>query len=239
MRTGIALRLGFCVLLVGCASTEVNEVSEYMGRGLPKPDIVLVHDFAVSRADISIDDAPGEKLLREVQDVTPSEDQIKVGRAVANALAEELVKQIHAMGMPAQRASELDVRGNVVSIQGHFLEIDEGNRMTRIVIGLGFGGTEVRTRAQMYQGTGTGRRLLQEFETIAKSGKKPGMAETMGAGAVVGSVGTAAVTSSGMAGASEHFGGSAEAGAKRTAEELAKEMSWFFVKQGWIEEAIH
>jgi hypothetical protein len=76
--------------------------------------------------------------------------------------------------------------------------------------------------------------LIAEAETEAQSGKKPGAAVTIGAGAVAGTAATAAVVAAGTTGVSELFLTSAEADAKRTADELAEHIVRAYQERGWL-----
>jgi len=139
------------------------------------------------------------------------------------------------MGVPAERAAGTPPNyGNIIEIEGQFLSIDEGNWAERVVIGLGAGRTDVKTLVQVYDARGGRRVLVNEFEADAKSGYKPGMAESMGAGAAAGNLGAAAAISGGLAVGSEAFAATVEDDAKRMAKKVAKQLGDFFVSQGWI-----
>jgi hypothetical protein len=116
--------------------------------------------------------------------------------------------------------------GNDLSIGGHFISIDEGNRTERAVIGLGMGRTDVEAEVMVYQNA----QLVEQFETEAKSSRKPGMAETMGVGAAAGNLAIAAAVSGAAAVGSEAFSANVEADASRTAKKLAKQLEVFFVR---------
>jgi hypothetical protein len=92
----------------------------------------------------------------------------------------------------------------------------------------------VRTSVQVAELLPEGRRLVDSFEVDAKSGRKPGAAETMGVGAAAGHVAvSAAVTAAGAVGA-EAFGDNVEADAERTAAKVATVLQGFFERQGWV-----
>lgn len=148
---------------------------------------------------------------------------------------EKLLAEIIALGLPAERATQQALAGGeTLLIKGQFVSINEGNRTERVVIGLGAGRTDVKTHVQVYEKTAQGSRLLEEFRTDAKSGRKPGMAEMMGAGAAAGHLAVSAAVSSGLAFASEEFSANVDADAKRTGNEIAKKLKEFFARQGWI-----
>jgi hypothetical protein len=221
------------VLATGCASTAVRP-TQMSAERLPKPDRVVVSDFAVAPQEVSLDRAPGSRLAALFKGGTASDAQLQVGRSVASALSAELVKEIQALGLPAERAAAgAAVPPNSLAVQGQFVSIDEGNRLRRMVIGLGAGGSEVRTLVQVHDQAPDGLRLVAEFETKADSSRKPGMAETMGAGAAMSGIGAAAAAS-GAVGVATELGDSVESDAQRTAKEIAKQLAQLFHQQGWV-----
>src|SRR2546427_10908978 len=193
------------VVLAGCAPTLVDTIQEYSGKSpLPMPDRVLVYDFAVSANDIKLNSAIGARLANLVAGAKENEEQVKVGRAVAKAFSETLVKELNQLGLPAEQASSGTMpTERTVIIHGQFLTIDEGNRLRRMVIGFGVGGTDLRTRVQVYQGMEAAPLLLQEFEAKAESSKKPGMGPMVGVGAAATSAASAAAVSGGFGGGGE------------------------------------
>ena len=225
------------MVLAGCAPTDVDTIQGYSGKSLlPRPDRVVVYDFAVSANDVKLNSAIGARLAHLTTGAQESEEQIKVGRAVAKALSESLVKELEQLGLPVEQASRGTMpTARTVMIHGQFLTIDEGNRLRRMVIGFGVGGTDLRSKVQMYQGTEAAPLLLQEFEVNAESSRKPGMGPMVGVGAAATSAASAAAVSSGVGVATE-FDQTVEGDAKRTAKEVAKPLSQFFAQQGWIPE---
>ena len=220
--------------LTGCAKTNVQVMEEYGGM-LARPDTILVYDFTTSLEDIELDQGIGSKIAAYAKGTPKSVEERRIGRAVAEAMSEELVKKINELGMPAQRAFSRPPTGNnVLIIDGRFLDIDQGNRTQRIVIGLGMGGSQVSAHVEVYQLTSAGRKIIEEFKTIAKSTKKPGMAETMGVGAVAGHLAISAAASTGIGIASQMNKDSVTAEATRTADEIAVKLKTFFKRQGWI-----
>jgi hypothetical protein len=220
------------VLVAGCAPTEVRPTGRHdANQPLPRPERILVYDFAVSPGDIKLNSGPGARLLRVLGKDSPSEEQSKIGRQVARVFSEELVEEIRELGLPAERATHLpSLPDRTLAVDGQFVSIDEGNRARRMVIGFGVGATVVTAHVQVYMGRPAGQILLEEFETRAESSKKPGAAMTMGAGAAIGAgvaVGAAA------SGALETQAG-VEADARRTAKALAKQLAELFARRGWI-----
>lgn len=228
---------GALFILAACAPTHVDQTREYTGKAsLPRPDRVLVYDFAVSEKDVKLNTGIGARLGNMVTGAKENEEQVKVGKAVAKALSESLVKELNHLGLPVERATPgARPTNSTVAIHGQFLTIDEGNRARRMVIGFGIGGTEVRTKVQVFQGPEPTPVLLEEFETKAESSKKPGMGPMAGVGvAATGAASSAAVA--GGVGTATEFNQTVEGDASRTAKEVAKPISRLFAGQGWIEQ---
>jgi Domain of unknown function (DUF4410) len=232
------LTLAGCVigLFAGCASTNVTSQSEYQGF-LPKPGQVLVYNFAVSPDEVTLDSGITADIQGLVEKATPRTDQERaIGRQVADALANHLVTEIQALGLPARRASgPPPANGNTLEIKGQLVSIDEGNQTERVVIGLGLGRTDVKTLTQVYEQRNDANILVNQFGINAESGRKPGAAETMGAGAAAGNLAVSAVVSTGAAVGSEAFSANVDADAGRTAKKIAGQLKDLFLTQGWIQ----
>jgi len=109
------------------------------------------------------------------------------------------------------------------------VDLDRG-----VIIGLGVGRSDIKTYVDVFYGLSGGSPKIAEFETDAKSGFKPGAAETMGAGAAAGHLGTAAAVGGALAIGSEAFTADVDADARRTAKKIAKQLQGFFIAQGWM-----
>jgi hypothetical protein len=232
--SGMAL-LGL-TLLAGCTqgSSQIETAAS-----LPRPQVVVVQDFAVTPGEVQLD--PGlsgtiDETLGANQLPPRTAKEQQVGRQVADALAEKLVTEIRDLGLRAERGAGLPpgtATGLVVS--GQLVAIDQGNRTERVTLGLGAGRSDVRVRAQVFDVTPKGRRLADEIEVDAKSGLQPGMAETMGVGALAGHFVTATLVSGTLQVADESLGTSVVADADRASKGITKQLASFFAQQGWTQ----
>jgi hypothetical protein len=221
------------VLLTACAP-QVQTTFMNAPR-LARPDQILVYDFAVAPDEVTLDPGLKATLGGEVSAKPRTEQELALGRKVAGVLAEALVAEIQAMGLPAQRAHGAPRQwGNVAVIEGQFVSINEGNEAERVAIGLGVGASSIETRTQLYSATPRGLAPLEKFTTTVKSGFMPGMAETMGAGAIGGHLAASAAVGAGLHAGSELLGGDPEAEAKRTAKAIAKQLRGYFAMQSWV-----
>ena len=223
--------------LTGCAPTTVNVVSQYTGP-LPQPNRILVYNFAVSPDEVKLDQGISGEVQALAGNPQPpwTEKELQVGRTVANALASKLVAQLRKMGYPADRASGIPGydAGKVLLVEGQLTSVNQGNRAARVVIGLGVGHSDVKTFTQIYDLQPYGRRLVEQFTTDARSGYKPGMAETEGVSAAAGHWAVGLAVGAGLSVASETFSANVDADAERTAEQIAKQLNDLFVNKGWV-----
>ena len=222
------------LLIASCGPTKVKTTEEYSGK-LPRPDRILVYDFAVSPDEVKQDTGLSADIARAVEGTPRTADELKTGHAAANALAKELVKEIQGFGLSAERAAGIPpTSGNILLVQGQLVSVDQGNRTERVVIGFGAGRTDVKAHVQVYEMTAEGKRKVEQMQADAKSGRKPGMALMMGAGAVAGHLLTSAAVSGAVSASGEASWETVEADARRLAKKVAKELGQFFVAQEWV-----
>ena len=74
----------------------------------------------------------------------------------------------------------------------------------------------------------SGDTLVSQFEADAEGGKKPGMAESMGVGALTGHLVTAAAVGGGMTVVGEEWTATVDAGTSRMAKAIAKNLKDYF-----------
>src|SRR5207245_5687344 len=211
--------LGSMLLVtVACGPASVQRVSGPSGA-LPRPDRILVYDFAVTPDEVRLDSGLSTQLGQlfgggQNPGTSRTAEEIKIGHAVANAVANALVKELNQYGLPAERAlGAPSAGGRLLMVKGQFVSIDEGNRTERVLIGLGAGRTGVQASVQVYEITPEGMRNVESLQADAKSSYKPGMALMMGAGG---------------------FWDTVNSDGSRLAKNVAKNLGQFFVIQGWI-----
>jgi hypothetical protein len=219
-----------------CAPAAVEPLQSYQGPLLPRPEIVLVADFAAGPEAVTLDRGLGARLRNAVgasDDLTrEAEDDRKVVAAISNTL----VGEIRKLGLPVMRSNEASPPTDVdaVAVGGRILSIDEGNRTRRNVIGLGAGRSALEARAEIYYVTsGGGTQLVESFAADAESSRKPGAAETMGLGAATGRAAESALMT-GATGVAPSLSGDVEADGERMAKAITKQLGRFFASQGWI-----
>lgn len=222
--------------LAGCAKSTVQPEQETYMTNLPAPSIVLVHKFSVNMNDVKDSQGLYGKAVDAVEQESQGQATQQLAQEVSDGMADELVKQINALGLPAQRANrETVVPDNALVITGYFVDIDAGNKARQLVIGLGAGQAKIDTQVQVLSRSGSGYRTLLEFKTHSDSGEMPGAAVTMGAGAAAQGGVTAgmAVANAGIGGV-KAYRSAMGAMAGRSADKTTAYLSKFFANEGWI-----
>jgi hypothetical protein len=230
--------LGLSALLLAgaCAPTKVQSVQSYAGPTLPRPQLVVVNDFSTDAAGVTLDSGIGARVKGAILGAPANQEALTAQKAT-DAISLTLVKEIDKLGLPVIRADATSMTsGNRLIIGGKINSIDEGNRTRRNFIGFGAGKSEVDATATIYyQAAGEAvPRPLQTFNGLAQSGRKPGAAGMMSAGAAAGRVATTAVGSTGASAVSETMSAGIDDDSARLAKELAEQLKKFFIEQGWI-----
>jgi len=161
------------LLIAGCGSESSLTPMFPTSESLPRPDRVIVEEFAISPDPLSSTAPP----------VKQSAEELKVGGALAKKLAENLVAELRRRKIEAYRMGETAAPGDVtVSIKGQFLRARPTSD-TKIV-GFESGSGVIRTHLYIFQGGGLRVNLVAEGDTETRTEIKPGVAEsTLDAGA--------------------------------------------------------
>jgi len=221
----------------GCAPTNVQQQTTTYTQ-LPRPDLVLVYDFAVSPDEVQLDTGLSAELMQKYaahKGTPPTVQELQLGHKVANVVADEIVKQIRTYGIWAERGYGWPAgRGKVLMVKGQFTTIDQGNRTERVAVGLGAGRSDVQAYVQLVELTPSGVQQVETLRADARSGFKPGMAEMMGVGAIANHLLMSTVVSGTLAGVSEMTAATVEADGRRLADKIAYDIGQFFSMQAWI-----
>ncbi len=220
-------------LAAGCASTKVSDRQEYEGGPLPRPARIIVHDFAVTPADIPEWAAAHTAYPETGASMTPKE--LEEGRKLGADVAKRLAEKINKTGMVAVRSEGQPApQLNDIVLIGYFTSVDEGSAAKRMLVGFGKGAASVGAHAEGYHMTANGLVLLGSGDVDSGGGKSPGL--------VVPALVTIAthnpigfVVSGAVKGVGEVTGKSgAEGSADRIADEIVEILEKRFKEQGWI-----
>lgn len=228
------LALAVTSLLVGCASTDATVVESSPDRPISRPDRILVYDVAGTEADAADDPSIEGRFSSREEPLT--EAQIEVGRKLGGEIAKQIVEELRELGLPAERGtgSGIDPRMGDVLVRGEFVDIDEGSRTKRVLIGFGAGSSELKTRFFTYVITEDGPEEVGQAKIETESGKTPGIILSLGIGGLV----RGAVVGGAIATGKEFGPESMRAAAERTADKFMELVKPALVERGWITEEI-
>jgi len=231
----IAAACGFAVVaLGGCGSVQVSDRHPYEGARLSRPDRIIVYDFAATPGDLPAWSDAGSRYAGSR--TRSSENELATGRKLGVQMAQELVRKIDAMGLPAVRAQgQAAPADGDIAIVGYFTSVDKGSAAERIAIGFGEGAAELSTVVEGYLATGEGMRRLGSGTVSSKAEKTPGvllpLAVTVATANPIGlAVGGAVKVGEEASGKS-----TVEGVAASVADRIADELRVKFREQGWIE----
>jgi hypothetical protein len=234
MRLGFTIGAAALLFAAGCASSGVAQrQSTVEAEGLTRPELVVVYDFVGTPDDLPSDSVIARYYERRAVPQTPA--QVELGRRLGRLVANYLVSDLQAAGIPAKHVDSAPVPliGDAV-IRGEFIAVNEGNRLTRVLIGFGTGAAVMKTLAETYQVTANGLRPLGSAQIEAGGGKLPGMLVPVGVGAAAGSIATSAVIGGGSNIAQEVGPETIEAAARRTAKEISGLIVDAYKTRGWL-----
>jgi hypothetical protein len=230
-RSRVVLYLFALFFLAGCASTKVSDRQILVTEKIPRPNRILVYNFAATPAD-----AP-EPANQPTEASTPqTPEQIQAGRQLGAQIATELAADIRAMGLPGEAAPiGTQPQMHDIVIKGYLLSVQEGSAAKRLSIGFGSGASELQTAVEGFQMTPQGLRKLGSGTVDAGGSKTPGAAVGV-AGLIATGNPAGLIVSTGMKVYGEASGSSTlEGRAKATAKEIADQIKPRFQQQGWIE----
>jgi uncharacterized protein DUF4410 len=224
------------LLVAGCAQTEIRSQGETMQQNLPAPGRVLVYNLAVNAEEVTANQSIVAREIAAQSSESSFQQATEIGHQAADAFATDLVAELLKTGLNAQRATrETTIYQNDVLVLGHFIDVNEGNRLRRLVIGFGAGASDVDAQIFVSQEASGRKRELLEFATHADSGEMPGAAVTMGAGAAAQGGMTAGVAAANVAvsGVKTYRSETAQL-AGRAGNKAAGFIARFAANEGWI-----
>ena len=227
----------FCVVGPwGCAQTVVQSEQEALGRVHPRPGRVLVCDFAVTPAEVTANQSIIAQEIDVARNVNQTEQALQIGHDAARTLAKALVEGLRGIGLNAEHANQgTPVYDSDLQIVGHFIDVNEGNRLQRVVVGFGMGASTLDTEVWALQTTHRGREQLLRFTTHADSGELPGAAATMGVGAAAqGGVTVGMAAANTAASGFRVYRSQIEQLADRSAAKATAFISEYAGREGWI-----
>jgi hypothetical protein len=232
---------GACGLLAlvafGCAGAQVTQQSSAAPVMTSRPGQVIIYPFAVNSSDVSLNSGIFQAAYRNMTDANETDQQTQLAHQTAQNICVRVAANLTQQGITAtclQRGVP-PTGNNVLILDGQFTDISEGNRLRRMVIGLGAGASKVDTVVQVIQKTDQGTSEIIDFATSADSGYMPGAGITGPAGAAAG--GAAAAASLGVniaAGGVKNVTSSTGYLVDKTTDQIVQQVLNYYNRHGWV-----
>lgn len=219
-----------CAQMPGTGRVQIKSISSYSGsRALTKPTAIVVYNFAATEDEVQLNKSALNRVRMRMRR-TQNDDKTKLAHKVVDNFSNSLIKDLEKTGLPVSKGAVGELPpDNSLAVQGDFLLIDEGNRARRMAIGLGAGASKVEAHVECYLRQPAENTMLTEFTATSQSSRKPGAAETMGAGA--------APDVAAAAGGLTEMKQGAEGDAGRLAKAIAKEITNTLKAERWTQES--
>ena len=149
------------------------------------PTVIEVRDFDFAVNDVTENRSPLNRGIDLVRRSSADQREDVIGQNAAMALSKQTAKKLDKAGLQAVRVprdSDISMQGNFLLVTGRLVEVDEGNRFTRVAVGLGAGESRLASEVRVYRVTNGERAEVLKFRTQADSGKMPGALASLGAG---------------------------------------------------------
>jgi hypothetical protein len=163
------------------AKVTITPVAVYTGTSpLPKPQKILVYDFAVNPDDVQVDKL---QAMRPRHLLTGDKSQDAVAANAGKKYYAELVKALQKTGIPVEHvATGTAPSDGAMLVQGSFVSLKEGTKAERESIGMGAGGAELQTKVDVHLKTPSDTILLSQFQTDTDAAKNTGALLPVAAG---------------------------------------------------------
>ncbi len=224
------------LLLIGCAGAKIADQTQAAPLSNTRPTTIAVYPFTVDPSIVSLNSGIGAKIYRSVSDENVEAKQLKLAVEVAESMCQQVASDLRNKGYTAtcwKRGTPI-YGDNVMLLDGQFTTLSEGNRLRRMVIGLGAGATVLDTNVQVSQRRAEASRQVLAFTTHADSGKMPGAGITGPAGAAAGGAAAAASLGANVAAAGvKTHTSSFDYLTDKTSEEIVDSLNQYYSQQGW------
>ena len=229
-----------CALLAiaafGCAGAQVTQQSSAAPISTTAPTAVVIYPFAVNASDVSLNSSIFQVAYRNLSDSNTNAEQLQLAHQTAQNICVQVAANLTQKGITTtclQRGVP-PTGSNVLIRDGEFTDISEGNRLRRMVIGLGAGASKVDTVVQVIQKTDQGSTEIIDFATSADSGYMPGAGITGPAGAAAGGATAAATLGVNVAaGGVKNVTSSTGYLVDKTTDQIVQQVVNYYNRQGW------
>lgn len=175
-----ALAAAGCLGVMSAASLAAGTASA-PNPAPTAPPLVYVTDFELDVADVEPDSGPGSRARRLAGGILPrgplhsQQDPQAHAREIVSQMSEQLTADLTKAGIDARRLPPgAPVPPSGYRVRGVFLNVDEGNRLRRAVVGFGAGQNDLQVAVSLDDLSSPQQGPLYESVEESTSRDKPG-----------------------------------------------------------------
>ena len=202
------------------------------------PAWIEVEDFDFSSAKVHENSAPLHRATEYLRGNSAEDRQAAIARGAAASLSLRTVRQLDEMGFMVTRISSDDdvwMPGDNLVITGRLLDVNEGNRLMRVGVGLGAGQSTLDTEVHVFRVSHGEWAEILAFNTHADSGRMPGLAESMPLAVfLIGPITAFSVIENAATSGQKIYSTQIDYLAGQTGDQIAMYLSQYFAEQSWI-----
>jgi hypothetical protein len=211
---GLLLLAGLVLTLAGCASISVDQHTQWATKQMPAK--VYVEEFTTDKGEFNVD-----REGKELADFkTNLQNMMVVG--ISFDLTKRLVPAV-----ALDKKNHPKTHENAWIIKGQFIQVNQGSRALRGLVGFGAGGTKLICHVQVYDVSWDDKRPFLTFTTTGGSNAEPGAITAIATDPLMIVIQAAAGSVGGIShGVTEDT--------ERTTREITATLSNYMYASGWI-----
>ena len=211
---------------------QVIETERFM------PAWIEVCDFEFSDSSVTENGDPLNRAVNLLRKSSAEDRRAEIAHDAAAALSVSTVRRLDQAGLTAVRIPYNDdvlYPGNNLLVTGRFIDVDEGNRLARVGIGLGAGVSRLDTEVHVYRVSHGERAEVLAFTTHADSGKMPGLAESLPLGVfLIGPITVFTAIEDSASTGQKIYSSEIDYLAGETGDQIARYLSQYSAEELWI-----
>jgi len=202
------------------------------------PAQIEVRDFDFAPSSVIENRGPLHRATNLFRRSSAEQRQIEIGRDAAAVLSKETAKRLRKTGLEATRIAgdnDVSMRGDFLLVTGRLVDVDEGNRFTRVAFGFGLGESRLATEVHVFRVVNGERAEVLTFTTNADSGRMPGMAASLGFGELfLGPITLISGIEDAASSGQKIYSSQIEYLSSESGDQVARYLSQYAASEGWI-----
>jgi hypothetical protein len=201
------------------------------------PSQIEVRDFDFASSAVTENRSPLNRGIDLFLRSSAQQRQDEIGHDAAAVLAKETAKQLRKTGLEAARVAgdnDISMRGDFLLVTGRLIDVNEGNRFTRVAFGLGLGESRLATEVHVFRVVNGEKAEVLTFTTHANSGRMPGVAASMGFGELfLGPITLIAGVEDAVSSGQKIYSSQIEYLSAESGDQVARYLSQYSASEGW------